>query len=73
MRPIWLVFQNQDTLGADILQIFKNGDGENGVGRVWGGGGLEGGRREGERERVDGEREGRRERERVNGGWTDIG
>ena len=27
MRPLWLVFQNQDTLGDNILQIFKNGDG----------------------------------------------
>ena len=27
MRPLWLVFQNQDGLGDDILQIFKNGDG----------------------------------------------
>lgn len=27
MRPLWLVFQNQDSLGGDILQIFKNGDG----------------------------------------------
>ena len=28
MRPLWLVFQNQDGLGDDVLQIFKNGDGE---------------------------------------------
>ena len=28
MRPLWVVFQNQDTLGDDIQQIFKNGDGE---------------------------------------------
>ena len=27
MRPLWLVFQNQDGLGDDVLQIFKNGDG----------------------------------------------
>ena len=27
MRPLWLVFQNQDGLGEDVLQIFKNGDG----------------------------------------------
>ena len=27
MRPLWLVFQNQDSLGEDILQIFKSGDG----------------------------------------------
>ena len=26
MRPLWLVFQNQDSLGDNILQIFKNGD-----------------------------------------------
>ena len=28
MRPLWLVFQNQDSIGGDILQIFKNGDGK---------------------------------------------
>ena len=28
MRPLWLVFQNQDSLGDDVLQIFKNGDGK---------------------------------------------
>ncbi len=28
MRPLWVVFENQDSLGDDILQIFKNGDGE---------------------------------------------
>lgn len=27
MRPLWLVFNNQDLLGENILQIFKNGDG----------------------------------------------
>jgi len=27
MRPLWLVFQNEDSLGDNILQIFKNGDG----------------------------------------------
>lgn len=28
MRPLWVVFQNQDSLGDDVLQIFKNGDGK---------------------------------------------
>lgn len=28
MKPLWVVFQNQDSLGDDVLQIFKNGDGE---------------------------------------------
>lgn len=27
MRPLWLVFHNQDMLGESILHIFKNGDG----------------------------------------------
>ena len=27
MRPLWLVFHNQDWLGESIFQIFKNGDG----------------------------------------------
>ena len=27
MRPLWLVFENSDTTGSDVLQIFKNGDG----------------------------------------------
>ena len=27
MRPLWLDFHNQDILGENILQIFKNGDG----------------------------------------------
>ncbi len=27
MKPLWVVFQNQDSLGDDVLQIFKNGDG----------------------------------------------
>ena len=39
MRPIWLVFQNQDTLGEDILQIFKSGDGEAEGGGSWKDGG----------------------------------
>jgi hypothetical protein len=29
MRPLWLVFHNQDMLGENIFHIFKNGDGEN--------------------------------------------
>ena len=28
MRPLWLVFHNQDMLGDNIFHIFKNGDGE---------------------------------------------
>lgn len=27
MRPLWLVFHNQDILGESIFHIFKNGDG----------------------------------------------
>lgn len=26
MRPLWLVFENQDSYGDDILIILKNGD-----------------------------------------------
>ena len=26
MKPLWLVFENQDAMGSDIFQIFKNGD-----------------------------------------------
>ena len=28
MKPLWLVFDNQDVLGEGIYQIFKNGDGK---------------------------------------------
>ena len=27
-KPLWLVFENEDELGEDIIIIFKNGDGE---------------------------------------------
>ena len=27
-RPLWLVFENDDELGNDVLIIFKNGDGK---------------------------------------------
>ena len=30
MKPLWLVFDNQDVLGDGIYQIFKNGDGRPG-------------------------------------------
>ena len=28
MRPLWLVFQNDDPIGDDVFLMFKNGDGE---------------------------------------------
>ena len=28
MRPLWLVFNDQDAVGQKISMIFKNGDGE---------------------------------------------
>ena len=28
MRPLWIVFQNEDSQADDVLEIFKNGDGE---------------------------------------------
>ena len=28
MRPIWVVFQNEDANGDNVAEIFKNGDGE---------------------------------------------
>ena len=27
-KPLWLVFENEDELGEDIIIIFKNGDGK---------------------------------------------
>lgn len=30
MKPLWLVFENQDAMGDGIFQIFKNGDGKPG-------------------------------------------
>ena len=27
-RPLWLVFENDDELGEDVIIIFKNGDGK---------------------------------------------
>ena len=30
MKPLWLVFENQDAIGDGIYQIFKNGDGKPG-------------------------------------------
>ena len=28
MRPLWLVFKNEDPIGDDIFIMFKNGDGK---------------------------------------------
>lgn len=28
MRPLWMVFENDDEMGAPTTLIFKNGDGE---------------------------------------------
>ena len=28
MRPLWLVFKNEDPIGDDIYIMFKNGDGK---------------------------------------------
>ncbi len=28
MRPIWIVFQNEDSNGDNVAEIFKNGDGK---------------------------------------------
>ena len=28
MKPLWMVYTNRDSLGKDVLEIFKNGDGQ---------------------------------------------
>jgi len=28
MKPLWLVFENEDKTGQDVYQIFKHGDGK---------------------------------------------